>query len=222
RLLAEPTALGFQRLFRMMEGLNKVWVLGDPPNYEPDPADSLAARAARAGRDPFEFAIDVLMENAGRQMLFMPFANYADNNLDCCREMLLHANAVPGLGDGGAHVGTICDASFTTTLLTHWGRDRTRGELIDLPTLIRRQTHDTARAVDLHDRGTLEPGMKADVNVIDFARLRIKAPEMVNDLPAGGARLEQKSEGYLYNVVSGAVTYESGEPTGALPGRLVR
>jgi N-acyl-D-aspartate/D-glutamate deacylase len=222
RLLAEPTAPGFQRLFRMMEGLNKVWVLGDPPNYEPDPADSLAARAARAGRDPFEFAIDVLMENAGRQMLFMPFANYADNNLDCCREMLLHANAVPGLGDGGAHVGTICDASFTTTLLTHWGRDRTRGELIDLPTLIRRQTHDTARAVDLHDRGTLEPGMKADVNVIDFARLRIKAPEMVNDLPAGGARLEQKSEGYLYNVVSGAVTYESGEPTGALPGRLVR
>jgi N-acyl-D-aspartate/D-glutamate deacylase len=222
RILGEETSPGFQRLFRMMAGLEKVWVLGDPPNYEPDPADSLAARARRLGRDPFEFALDVLLERDGRQILFMPFANYADNNLDCCREMLLNPWTVPGLGDGGAHVGTICDASFTTTLLTHWGRDRTRGELIDLPTLIRRQTHDTARAVDLHDRGTLEPGMKADINVIDFANLRICAPEMVHDLPAGGARLEQKSEGYLVNVVAGEVTYERGEATGALPGRLVR
>jgi N-acyl-D-aspartate/D-glutamate deacylase len=222
RILAEETAPGFQRLFTMMDGLRKVWVLGDPPNYEPDPADSLAARAAAQGRDPFDFALDVLMEKGGKQILFMPFANYADNNLDCCREMLLHPNTVPGLGDGGAHVGTICDASFTTTLLTHWGRDRTRGELIDLPTLIRRQSRDTARAVDLHDRGTLEPGMKADVNVIDFEHLRICAPEIVHDLPAGGARLEQKSEGFLYNVVSGQVTYERGQATDALPGRLVR
>ena len=109
-----------------------------------------------------------------------------------------------------------------TTLLTHWGRDRTRGELIDLPTLIRRQTRDTARAVELTDRGTLEPGMKADVNVIDFANLRIRAPEIVHDLPAGGARLEQKAEGFLHTIVSGEVTYEHGEATGALPGRLVR
>jgi len=222
RILAEETAPGFQRLFRMMEGGRKVWVLGDPPNYEPDPADSLAARAAALGRDTWDFALDVLLEQGGRQILFMPFANYAEDNLDCCREMLLHPNTVPGLGDGGAHVGTICDASFTTTLLTHWGRDRTRGELIDLATLIKRQTHDTARAVDLSDRGTLEPGMKADVNVIDFANLRIRAPEMVNDLPAGGARLEQKSEGFLATIVSGDVTYERGQATGALPGRLVR
>ncbi|MBX3707776.1 MAG: amidohydrolase family protein [Pseudomonadales bacterium] len=222
RIAAEETAPGFQRLFRMMDGGRKVWVLGDPPNYEPDPADSIAARAAAAGRDTWEFMLDVLVEEDGRQILFMPFANYAENNLDCCREMLLHANTVPGLGDGGAHVGTICDASFTTTLLTHWGRDRTRGELIDLPTLIRRQTHDTARAVDLTDRGTLEPGMKADVNVIDFANLRIRAPEMVRDLPAGGARLEQKAEGFLANVVSGEITYERGQATDALPGRLVR
>lgn len=222
RIVAEETAPGFQRLFRMMDGGRKVWVLGDPPNYEPDPADSIAARAAAAGRDTWDFMLDVLVEQDGRQILFMPFANYAENNLDCCREMLLHANTVPGLGDGGAHVGTICDASFTTTLLTHWGRDRTRGELIDLPTLIRRQTHDTARAVDLTDRGTLEPGMKADVNVIDFANLRIRAPEMVRDLPAGGARLEQKAEGFLANVVSGEITYERGQATDALPGRLVR
>jgi N-acyl-D-aspartate/D-glutamate deacylase len=222
RILAEPWAPGFQRLTKMMDGLNKVWVLGDPPNYEPDPKDSLAARARALGRDPWDFACDVLAEQGGRQILFMPFANYADNNLDCCREMLLHSNTVPGLGDGGAHVGTICDASFVTTLLTHWGRDRTRGELIDLPTLIRRQTRDTARAVELTDRGTLEPGMKADVNVIDFDRLRICAPEIVHDLPAGGARLDQKTEGFLHTIVSGEVTYERGEPTDALPGRLVR
>ena len=121
-----------------------------------------------------------------------------------------------------AHVGTICDASFVTTLLTHWGRDRTRGELIDLPTLIRRQTRDTARAVELTDRGTLEPGFKADVNVIDFDNLRIRAPEIVHDLPAGGARLEQKCEGFLHTIVNGEVTYERGVPTDALPGRLVR
>ncbi len=222
RILAEGPTPGFQRLFNLMDGGRKVWVLGDPPNYEPDPDDSIAARAAVLGRDPWEFAYDLLRERDGLQILYTPFANYAENNLDCCRDMLLHANTVPGLGDGGAHVGTICDASFVTTLLTHWGRDRSRGERIDLPTLVRRQTHDTARAVDLHDRGVLAPGMKADVNVIDFANLQIRAPEIVHDLPAGGARLEQKADGFLHTIVSGEVTYERGQATDALPGRLVR
>jgi N-acyl-D-aspartate/D-glutamate deacylase len=136
--------------------------------------------------------------------------------------MILDEHTVMGLGDGGAHVGTICDASFITTLFTHWGRDRTRGERIDLPTLVRSQTRDTARAVELHDRGVVEAGMKADLNVIDFDRLAVRAPAIVHDLPGGGARLQQKADGYVATVVTGEVTYEYGEPTEALPGRLIR
>ena len=222
RILAEVPADGFKRLFRMMDGGRKLWVLGDPPDYEPAPQDSIAARAEAQGRDPWDLAYDLLLLREGREILYTPFANYADNNLDCCRDMILHENTVMGLGDGGAHVGTICDASFVTTLLTHWGRDRTRGDRIDLPTLVKSQARDTARAVDLHDRGTLEPGMKADVNVIDFEQLQIRAPEIVHDLPAGGARLEQKADGFVATVVSGEVTYLDGEHTGALPGRLIR
>ena len=127
-----------------------------------------------------------------------------------------------GLGDGGAHVGTICDASYTTYLLAHWGKDRTRGERIDVPTLIKAQSRDTARAVGLTDRGTLEPGMRADINLIDFDNLRVRAPHMVNDLPAGGGRLEQRADGYLATMVAGEVTYENAEATDALPGRLIR
>ena len=136
--------------------------------------------------------------------------------------MILADNTVMGLGDGGAHVGTICDASFITYLFTHWGRDRSRGEQIDLPILVKAQTQDTARAVGLLDRGIIAPGMKADLNVIDFANLKIHAPHMVQDLPAGGSRLEQTAEGYLATVVNGQVTYENGEATKALPGRLIR
>ncbi|MEZ5558945.1 MAG: amidohydrolase family protein [Pseudomonadales bacterium] len=222
KILAEQPTPGFQRLYGMLAGGSKLWLLGDPPNYEPAPEDSIAARAQAAGRDPFELAYDLLIDNGGRNIFYTPFANYAENNLDCCREMILHENTVMGLGDGGAHVGTICDASFVTTLLAHWGRDRTRGERIDLPTLVKRQSHDTARAVDLHDRGVLAAGMRADVNVIDFANLRARAPEIVHDLPAGGARLEQRADGFLATVVAGEVTYQNGEHTGALPGRLIR
>lgn len=222
RILKEATGRGFERLFRMMADGRKLWVLGDPPNYEPAPEDSLAARASTRGQDPWSVIYDVLLEDGGKTILYMPFANYADDNLDCCREMILNDHTVMGLGDGGAHVGTICDASFITTLFTHWGRDRTRGERIDLATLVKNQTRDTARAVDLNDRGTLEVGMKADVNVIDFDNLKVRAPEIVHDLPAGGARLQQKAEGYLATVVSGEVTYENGQATDALPGRLIR
>ena len=222
RILAEPPSAGFARLFGMMAEGQKLWVLGDPPNYEPDPADSIAARAARDNRDTWDLAYDLLLERGGLQILYTPFANYADNNLDCCRDMLLDAHTVPGLGDGGAHVGIICDASFVTTLLTHWGRDRTRGERIDLPILVKLQAQDTARAVGLTDRGVLAPGMKADVNVIDFDKLNVRGPQIGNDLPAGRARLEQRADGYLATIVSGEVTYRNGEPTDALPGRLLR
>lgn len=222
RILSEPAAPGFARLYKLMADGQKLWQLQDPPDYEPAPEDSLASRAQRAQVETWSYVYDRLLEQNGEVILYTPFANYAENNLDCCREMILADNTVMGLGDGGAHVGTICDASFITTLFTHWGRDRSRGERIDLPTLVKRQTWDTARAVDLHDRGLLQPGMKADVNVIDFDNLQVRAPKIVHDLPAGGARLEQRADGYLATVVAGQVTYENGEPTDALPGRLIR
>jgi len=137
-------------------------------------------------------------------------------------EMLAHPHSVPGLGDGGAHVATISDASFPTTLLTHWGRDRTRGEQFDLAWIVARQCRGTAEAVGLLDRGIVAPGYKADVNVIDFDNLRLFRPEAINDLPAGGKRLVQRAEGYRYTIKSGQVTFEDGQHTGALPGGLVR
>ncbi|MEE8078390.1 MAG: amidohydrolase family protein [Pseudomonadales bacterium] len=222
RILNEPVSHGFQRLFKSMQDGNKLWVLGDPPDYEPAPEDSVAGRAQREGRAAWDLAYDLLLENEGKQILYTPFANYADNNLDCCRDMILHKDTVMGLGDGGAHVGIICDASFVTTLLTHWGRDRSRGEKIDLATLVKSQSFDTARAVGLSDRGIVSVGKKADLNVIDYDNLRVTTPEIVHDLPAGGARLQQKAHGYLATVVSGEITYENGIPTDALPGRLIR
>jgi N-acyl-D-aspartate/D-glutamate deacylase len=166
--------------------------------------------------------VDLLLADAGQALLYVPFLNYADGNLDAAAEMLGHPHTIPGLGDGGAHVGTICDGSFPTTLLTHWSRDRRRGTTFDLPFLIQRQCRGTAEAVGLLDRGLLAPGYKADVNVIDFERLRVRAPVMTPDLPAGGNRLLQRAEGYVHTICSGVETYRDGEATGALPGRLVR
>jgi N-acyl-D-aspartate/D-glutamate deacylase len=223
KLLAEPvTHPSAARMQRLVGNFDRIWTLGDPPDYEPVPEDSIAARARRAGRDPLELVYDELLAQDGRQLLYAPFANYAELNLDCCREMILHKDTVMGLGDGGAHVGTICDASYTTYLLSHWGRDRTRGERIPLETLVKSQTRDTARAVSLDDRGVIAPGMKGDLNVIDYANLRVRAPRIVNDLPAGGARLQQLADGYLATIVNGEITYRNGEPTDALPGRLIR
>ena len=221
-ILGDESSRGFAVMQGKMDEGHKLWLLGDPPNYEPAPETSMAARAAQAGEEVWGYIYDRMLENDGNNVFYSPFANYEDDNLDCCREMILHENTVMGLSDGGAHVGTICDASFITTLFTHWGRDRDRGEKIDLETLVKSQTHDTARAVDLKDRGTLEPGMKADINVIDFDNLNQGAPQIVQDLPAGGSRFEQKTTGYLATVVSGDITYRNGEATDALPGRLIR
>jgi N-acyl-D-aspartate/D-glutamate deacylase len=172
--------------------------------------------------DPVDHYVDLLLADEGRALLYVPFLNYSDGNLDAAAELIGHPHTVPGLGDGGAHVGTICDASFPTTLLTHWGRDRRSGTSFDLPFLVRRQARSTAEAVGLLDRGLLAPGYKADVNVIDFDALSMASPRMVHDLPAGGKRLLQDSTGYRHTFVSGVETYRDGEPTGALPGRLVR
>jgi N-acyl-D-aspartate/D-glutamate deacylase len=202
--------------------MTSVFDLGNPPNYEPAPSDSVTARASALGVDPVELYVDLLLADEGRALLYVPFLNYADGNLDAAAELLSHEFTVPGLGDGGAHVGTICDGSFATTLLVHWARDRTRGAKLPLEFLVQRQCRGTAEAVGLLDRGLLAPGYKADLNVIDFERLTLEPPRMVHDLPAGGKRLMQDAHGYLHTVVSGVPTYTDGEATGELPGRLVR
>ena len=206
---------------RLIDALDRMYELGDPPDYEPDPATSIDRRAEREGRDPLDLAYDMLLVDGGRAFLYLPMLNYGDGNLDAAGEMLAHPHTVVGLADGGAHVGTICDASFPTTLLTHWGRDRERGRMA-LPFLVHRQTQATARTVGLLDRGVLAPGYRADLNVIDFDALTARRPTMRHDLPAGGKRLVQTADGYVATVVAGQVTYEDGVEAGPLPGRLVR
>ena len=206
---------------RLIEKFDSMYALGPFPNYEPDPASSVGAVAQRTGQSPAEVALEALLEQDGTAMLWVPFSNFGHGNLDGTRELLTHEYTVPSLSDGGAHVGTICDGSFPTTLLQHWGRDRQR-ERIDLEFLVQRQCRDTARLVGLYDRGVLAPGYRADLNIIDFDSLRVHAPELRYDLPGGGRRIVQRADGYRHTVVAGVETYASGEATGAFPGRLVR
>jgi N-acyl-D-aspartate/D-glutamate deacylase len=202
--------------------MHKIFPLGDPPDYEPPVEKSVKALAQARGVSPEELVYDMILEDDGKALLYAPLANYTANNLDVSREMILSPHTAFGLGDGGAHCSVICDASFPTTHLIHWGRDRTRGEKLPLEYLVKRQTQDTAKLVGFLDRGVIAPGMKADLNVIDFDNLTLGAPHIVFDLPAGGQRLIQKASGYKYTIVSGEVTFVDGESTGALPGRLLR
>ena len=222
RILAEETASRSRRGRMFAEGYHKMFRLGDPPDYEPGPEASIAALAERSGRPAKEILYDILLENDGHELLYFPLSNYSYNDLEAAREMMQHEHALLGLGDGGAHVGVICDASNTTYYLAHWTRDRTRGPKLELPWVVRKQTRDTARAVGLYDRGVIERGMKADLNVIDMDRLALRPPYMMHDLPAGGRRLLQAAQGYSATLVSGQVTYRDGAPTGALPGAVVR
>jgi N-acyl-D-aspartate/D-glutamate deacylase len=203
-------------------GLHKIFPLGDPPDYEPPPERSIRAIAEREGRDPFEVLYDAMLELEGRQLLMLTLLGYADGDLEAVRQMLEHPQSAFGLGDGGAHCGAICDASMTTSLLSHWARDRVRGKKLPLEWVVRKMTKETAELYGLCDRGLLAPGRKADINVIDFERLSLALPELVADLPAGAKRLIQKARGYEATLVSGQVTLRDGEHTGALPGRLVR
>jgi N-acyl-D-aspartate/D-glutamate deacylase len=222
RILAEEPGTKDRVTRYLVTNFAKYFRLGDPPDYEPAPETSIAARAQRAGKSAAELTYDLLLERNGREMLYVPFSNYASYNLDAVREMMTDTTTTLGLSDGGAHCGLICDASMPTYLLTHWVRDRSRGERLPVEFVVKRQTADTAKLYGLNDRGALKPGLKADVNAIDLDGLRLHAPEMVFDLPAGGRRLVQRVDGYKHTVVSGEVTYQDGQPTGAMPGRLIR
>tara|TARA_B110000037_G_C17010266_1_gene460994 strand:- start:68 stop:1096 length:1029 start_codon:yes stop_codon:yes gene_type:complete len=204
------------------QSFHKMFPLGDPPEYEPMPEDSISEMAKTAQREPVELAYDMLLEREGRELMLFPLANFSEGNHDVLREMNLAEGTLPGLSDGGAHCGVICDASFPTYMLTHWARDRRRGEKLPLEYVVQRQTRDTARQVGLNDRGTLEAGMMGDVNVIDFEELSLRPPEMVYDLPAGGRRLVQRAIGYVATVKKGEVIFADGQPTGHRPGQLIR
>jgi N-acyl-D-amino-acid deacylase len=200
----------------------RIFPLGDPLDYEPTPGDSIAAIAAREGRDTWEVMYDVLLGSDGREFLLLPLLNYGRNSYDGVHDMLADPISLQGLGDGGAHCGVVCDASMTTYLLSHWTRARTRGPQLPLEYAVHRLTADPARFYGMHDRGVLAPGMQADINVIDHDRLRLLYPERVHDLPAGAGRLIQRSEGYLETIVRGETVVAAGELTDARPGRLVR
>src|ERR1700726_4575527 len=201
---------------------DKMYLLGDPPDYEQPPENALGAQARRQGKQPEELAYDAMLSNDGRCMLYVPLLNYADGNLDAVREMLRDPHSVPGLSDGGAHCGIICDASFPTYLLTHWTRDRKRGEKLSIPFVVAAQSCKTALSVGLFDRGVIAPGYKADVNVIDYDRLHLHPPKVHYDLPVGGRRLLQQVDGYDATIVSGVITRRGGRATGQRPGKLIR
>ncbi len=197
-------------------------VLADPVEYAPRPEQQLGALAQRAGTTLDSYVYDVLLQNGGQNILYLPGANFVDNSLQAAREMMVHPNTILGLGDGGAHYGFICDASFTTFVLTYWTRDAAPEQRLPIEWAVAELSRRPAQAVGLSDRGLIAPGMKADINVIDHERMKLFAPRTVYDLPAGGRRLQQKARGYEATIVSGVVTYREGGATGALPGRLVR
>jgi N-acyl-D-aspartate/D-glutamate deacylase len=220
RLLAESPEAGPSSMD--CQDFERMFPLDDPPNYEPPAETSVAALARRRGVRPDEFVYDLLLEQGGRAILLAAAQNYADGSLNASLTMMRSEATIFGLGDGGAHYGMICDASLPTYLLSHWTRDRSRGAKMPLPWMVEQLTGRIARAIGLEDRGVLGVGRKADINVIDYDRLRLRSPMVMLDLPAGGRRIVQPAEGYVATIVSGRVTYRDGASTGQLPGRLLR
>lgn len=217
----EPLSIGPFEDF-ILRSFGRMYRLGEEPNYEPEPSTSAAAIAAARGCHPRQVVIEWLLEDDGRGVIYFPIFCYTDGDMEVSRQLLSHPGTVVGLADGGAHCGTICDVSTPTFLLTHWVRDRVRGEKLPLETVIAMQTRDSARLYGLTDRGVIATGMKADVNVIDLDQLTLHAPEIIYDLPAGGRRFVQRADGYRATIVSGEVVFRDGAPTGKLPGKLVR
>jgi len=220
RLVSEPC--GNSERQRRFQQWDRIFPFGDPPQYEPDPDISIAAQAKRLGVAPAELAYDLMLENGGRGILYRPTTNYADGDLAVVHEMLSHPNTLIGLGDGGAHVGVMCDATDMAHTISYWTRDRTRGPKHGLEDMVRRLTAANAEAIGLHDRGRIEPGLRADVNIVDYDALQLHSPKVQYDLPAGGKRLVQRSKGFDATIVAGELVWRDGEATGTLPGRLLR
>ncbi|MDZ4265891.1 MAG: amidohydrolase family protein [Mycobacterium sp.] len=221
RILADkPEADGHPLMFAA-QAWNYMFPLGDPPDYEPSPSESIGARAQARGVSPLEEAYDRLLDEDGHAMLLVTLANFRDGSLDTVAELIRRDDVVLGLGDGGAHYGMICDASFPTYMLTHWVRDRPSGRL-SVAEAVQELTSTPAGVAGLADRGRIAVGYKADVNVIDAATLRLHKPVVVADLPAGGRRLDQTADGYVATIVAGEVIAENGVPTAARPGTLIR
>ena len=206
----------------IVNSYSKMFKLGEPANYEPDPEMSFESLANSSNMTAQEIAYDAMLEKEGRALIYHPLFNYQTGDLSLVEKMLKHPYTISGLGDAGAHCGAISDASFPTTLVQHWSRDRSRGSKLPLETVIKMQTSETANLLGIKDRGVLEKGYKADINIIDYEGLTLHEPEIINDLPAGGRRLVQKASGYDYTIVSGEGAFIKGEATGALNGRLIR
>jgi len=221
RILADGPGGGGHPLMFATQAWDWMFPLGDPPNYEPSMSDSIGARARARGVSPLEEAYDRVLDDDGHAMLLITLANFRDGSLDTVSELLRREDVVLGLGDGGAHYGMICDASFPTYMLAHWARDRATGRL-SVAEAVRKLTSATARVAGLADRGRIAVGYKADVNIIDHAAVTLHKPVIAHDLPAGGRRLDQGADGYVATIVSGEVISEHGVPTAARPGKLVR
>ena len=223
RLLAEAPQVENNPFLRQAHArYHDMYVMQENPDYEPPPSESIASQAMELGLNPLELCLDIMTRGEGKDMIYYAFLNYGESSLDPAKEMMEHPNTILGLGDGGAHCGSICDGSFTTHMLTHWTRDRKRGEKLELPWVIKAHCRDTAKAVGLNDRGILAPGYRADINIVDLKKMQLRKPEVHFDLPAGGRRLMQYADGYVATIVNGVPIYLDGESTGARPGRLVR
>ena len=223
RLISESPVDPHPFFVYLVSELEAMYILGDPPDYNPRPEDSIFARARAVGIDPREMIYDALLLRDGREVLYRPTGNAEGERYESSgRNLLRHDTTIVALGDGGAHYGMICDAAYPTYLLTYWCRDADEARRLELPCAIRKLTAEPADAVGLGDRGRVRVGCKADLNLLDLSALRLHAPHVVHDLPAGGRRIVQRADGYVATIVSGEVTYRDGVETGALPGRLVR
>jgi len=222
KILSETSVIQSGPMQDLEQLMRMVFPLGEQPNYEPAYEDSIAGMAEAQGCEPLALMYDLLVANGGRELFYQPLGGYQRYSLDAQKKLLEHPNVLFGLSDGGAHCGVIADAGMPTFIMTHWGRDRTRGDKLSLEFIVKSLSSSTAKAFGLFDRGLIDEGMIADFNLIDFEALRLFRPEAVFDLPAGGRRLVQRAEGYEMTIKAGEVIFERGEHTGALPGQLVR
>lgn len=225
RLIAEPNEIldpDLQIIIEMMSSaFNMLYAMGPGFNYEPTADESIESLASAAGVAPAEYAYDLLLSNEGTGFIYFPLLNWADGNYNFLEDPLHSDDCVNSLSDGGAHCGTICDAAASTYMLQHWVRDR-QGRRLSLEYAVQRQCRDTARLYGLNDRGVIEPGYLADLNIIDLDAIKLGEPWVAADLPAGGKRLLQKADGYVATIKSGVVTFRNGVMQGPTPGGLIR